>query len=653
MKPWVFGCLLFGTAGLPAGEAPQVPARYQYLAKGAYRLTGALGYPEIPVSYLNTSVLSPDGKFGLNVAGGGQDPDGLSFDSTLILFDAAAGRWLREIQLPKRTVTALALAPDGRTALVGTVGRESKDRTIVGLDHWDLQTGKVLKHLDFSASKSPVLAIAFAPSGKAAAVSLLRQGCGWLDLQAGKIVRDFKAGKEEVALAVAISPDGKQVLSGQDDSVRLWDTGTGKLLATFDGHQNEVTAVAFSSDGKTIASAGLDLTLRTWDVRTGKQVSVRKQEPLNQPLVSLAFVGDKILSVWTGLDPLTATQEKASVVLWDGAAAKELYSRSARLKGLVPIAVRKDGKEALLGGGGNPFCAWEVALGVEKRNWGGHKGPVNALAWVANRLFSGGHDGRLLRWEADGNPMNFYGHGDAVLALDGSGDLLLSGSADRTARLWNARTGALVHGFPHDGTVNAVRLAPGGKWAATGGSDRLLRTWNLETGKQIAALAGHSEGINAVAVSPRGDWIATGSDDTAIRLWPIQEGHPQKGKDRIVLEGHARQVTTLAFSADGKKLISGSQDKTLRVWDLADFAQERKLEGHGNWVTQLVLTADGTILSCGDDFTVRTWDFRTGRGEILFGLIPAGDCPRSLALAPDGRSLFVGTSGWTVLRLEK
>jgi len=64
---------------------------------------------------------------------------------------------------------------------------------------------------------------------------------------------------------MAISPDGRRLLTGHDDkSVRLWDIATGKEIHRFNGHTLNVIAVAFSWDGRRAISGGMDNSVRVW-----------------------------------------------------------------------------------------------------------------------------------------------------------------------------------------------------------------------------------------------------------------------------------------------------------------------------------------------------------------------------------------------------
>ena len=58
--------------------------------------------------------------------------------------------------------------------------------------------------------------------------------------------------------SVASSPDGKQLASGVDQTVQVWDAATGHETLTLKGHPGDVTSVAFSPDGSRIASASSD-----------------------------------------------------------------------------------------------------------------------------------------------------------------------------------------------------------------------------------------------------------------------------------------------------------------------------------------------------------------------------------------------------------
>src|SRR6516165_5079061 len=84
------------------------------------------------------------------------------------------------------------------------------------------------------------------------------------------------AGHQETVYGVALSGDGKQLLTASfDKSIKLWDVASAKELRTFGGekgHQNLVLDVAFAPDGQTFASAGSDNSVKIWDVPLAKAI---------------------------------------------------------------------------------------------------------------------------------------------------------------------------------------------------------------------------------------------------------------------------------------------------------------------------------------------------------------------------------------------
>ena len=116
------------------------------------------------------------------------------------------------------------------------------------------------------------------------------------------------------------------------------------------------------------------------------------------------------------------------------------------------------------------------------------------------------------------------GHADVVVdaSFDREGHLLVSGSADRTARIWDVTTGAelaVLEG--HRDSLKFAAMSPDRKMIATGSDDRTVRIWSTESGELLRTFEGHSEAVTGGAFSPDGRWLGTTSDDYTARLWPI------------------------------------------------------------------------------------------------------------------------------------
>jgi hypothetical protein len=114
----------------------------------------------------------------------------------------------------------------------------------------------------------------------------------------------------------------------------------------------------------------------------------------------------------------------------------------------------------------------------------------------------------------------------------------------------------------HTDWVWAVAVSPDGRFIVSGSSDRTVKVWELESGRLLRSLEGHTDGVWAVAVSPDGRFIVSGSEDRTVKVWELESGRLLRS-----LEGHTDWVRAVAVSPDGRFIVSGSSDHTVKVWE--------------------------------------------------------------------------------------
>ncbi|KAM3082705.1 hypothetical protein ACMFMF_002359 [Clarireedia jacksonii] len=152
---------------------------------------------------------------------------------------------------------------------------------------------------------------------------------------------------------------------------------------------------------------------------------------------------------------------------------------------------------------------------------------------------------------------------------------------------WNALLQTLEG---HTKSVNSVAFSPDGKQVVSGSSDRTVRLWDTATGQQILpVLEGHTSSVYSVAFSPDGKQVVSGSLDRTVRLWDTATGQ----QILPALEGHTSNISSVAFSPDGKQVISRSWDRTVRLWDTATGQQILPaLEGHTSSVHSVAFSPE-------------------------------------------------------------
>ncbi len=226
------------------------------------------------------------------------------------------------------------------------------------------------------------------------------------------------------------------------------------------------------------------------------------------------------------------------------------------------------------------------------------------------------------------------GHTNLVgsVSLSSDGTRALSGSLDRTVRVWDLSSGECLQVLEgHSGDVNSVSLSSDGTRALSGGGDRTVRVWDVSSGECLQVLEGHSEWVNSVSLSSDGTRALSGSDDRTVRVWDLSSGECLQ-----VLEGHSGDVISVSLSSDGTRALSGSGDQTVRVWDVSSGECLQVLEGHSGPVRMVGFLAGNSPWSAASNGVLRFWGHR-----------PEGRQSTTEAFAhyTNAKVLFVGETG--------
>ena len=120
----------------------------------------------------------------------------------------------------------------------------------------------------------------------------------------------------------------------------------------------------------------------------------------------------------------------------------------------------------------------------------------------------------------------------------------------------------LITGVESMDFVASVCFSPDGRLVLTGSWDKTARLWDAATGKELRRFVGHTHPVESVCFSPDGRQVLTGSTDKTARLWDAATG-----KELRRFEGHTGWVNSVCFSPDGRQVLTGARDGTARLWD--------------------------------------------------------------------------------------
>jgi serine/threonine protein kinase len=287
-------------------------------------------------------------------------------------------------------------------------------------------------------------------------------------------------------------------------------------LGEIKAHSGATTQIAYGGSGQTLVTAGADATIKIWN--TASLTLDRTIELDDGPATSLAVFGTRAL---TG-------HANGQTVLWDIETASKISSFKH-----------------------NDAEVWAVTF-----------------LGQGDRFAAAGHDWKTVIWDtASSTPAHIIdAHENAVQAVAFAqtprGPLLVTGSADKTVRLWKGDTYELTRNYSgHRDFVTTLSIAPDGRSFASAGLDGNIRIWSTQSRSTKQRLYGHKGRVGGLAFSPSGGLLASAGEDGKVRLWDLR-----KGRTARVLPGSSSRQTAVAFSPDGQRIAAAGEDGTVRFW---------------------------------------------------------------------------------------
>src|SRR5215211_6068647 len=281
-------------------------------------------------------------------------------------------------------------------------------------------------------------------------------------------VSDVETGQEIALVAhdygawsVAVSPDGKYVVSGGGDSTaRLWEIETGKQISTM-LHGGTVWTVAFSPDGRYVVSSSDDKITRIWEAQTGKEIARLTRDDV-APSVVFSPDGRYVLDNATGVSGDFTDADFIRIT-------HDIHISAISPDGQYIVSKACDKVEPSNACGQSSIYVWEAITGKE----------------IAHIVLNGGV---------------------TSIAFSPDGRYIVSTIYHNVAQVWETVTqvwetapGKEISQMVQDGFGGSATFSPDGKYIVSGGG-RTVRVWDCFSGKEIAHMI-HELGVTSVAVS--------------------------------------------------------------------------------------------------------------------------------------------------------
>jgi len=264
---------------------------------------------------------------------------------------------------------------------------------------------------------------------------------------------------------------------------------------------------------------------------------------------------------------------------------------------------------------------------MKDKTFSGHSSTIYSVAISADNhyIVSGSADKTIKLWDpASAKVVRTFSEfkGPVVsVAISSDHHYLVSNSYDQSVLenydqsiiLWDLATGKKLRTFFRRKAVSAPTILPVSisldNRFVSGINNQTIMLWNLSNGKEVRTFSGHNGPVNSLTISVDDHYIATGSGDQTVKLWDTATG-----KELRTFSGHNGPIYSVAISADNRYIVSGSGDQTIKLWDPANGNEVRSFFGHKGPVYSVTISTDNRYIASGsEDGTIKLWDVASGK----------------------------------------
>ncbi|KAH8826540.1 WD40-repeat-containing domain protein [Flagelloscypha sp. PMI_526] len=331
------------------------------------------------------------------------------------------------------------------------------------------------------------------------------------------------------------------VSGGEDDLGYIWDITDGEVIVKLSGHTDSVTSASWSHDGEMVATGGMDGKVRVWkrvgtdgwrqwefvtELTGPDEVMFLRWHPKGNVL--LAGSNDGTLWLWQlpsgntmqvfaghsgpvqtgeftpdGKRIVTADGD-GNLIYWDPRSPTPVFKLSSsdgrfNLEGITSLGINPSSTLAVVGGMNGGIRVVSLAKGQLVGTLSGHSEGENSSIEAVTFVDVGGKS-------------------------DGPG-VAVTGGTDGKACIWDLATMRLRATLEHEDAITSLLTPPSPKshTLISASADKTLKVWDARTGNLLRTLKGHSEVINSASLGLGGDVVLGASDDGLCLVWTTEK----------------------------------------------------------------------------------------------------------------------------------
>lgn len=334
-------------------------------------------------------------------------------------------------------------------------------------------------------------------------------------------------GHREPITRVIFHPVFSLVCSASEDAtIKIWDYESGDYEKTLKGHTNSVQDLAFDPNGKLLASCSADMTIKLWDFQSYE--CIRTMHGHDHNVSSVTFMPDG--------DHLMSCSRDCTLKVWEvssGFCKKTFVGHNDWIK---MVRVNHDGSLLATCSKDHTIIIWNASQSDLSTSGGVSTGGINSNSTnhIRCKLKDHDHTVECIAWAPESAHCNVLeaaspstmnnqqqNKSDRTTAASSvSGPFLISGSRDKTIKVWDVNVGSCLFTLiGHDNWVRGVCWHPGGKYIISVSDDKTLRIWDIVNKRCHKTVEAHSHFCTSLDFHSKGPFVVTGSVDQSVKIW--------------------------------------------------------------------------------------------------------------------------------------